>query len=240
MHRGLLHSLLLGLLVPLSLPLMVSASEGADKFSEAEQIIFMREHLANVNPPQTLRYTFRKSGSLEEGFEDNVTLRLTSDNNGDCCAASADFLNGSRATALPDITTAKSNPVILYFLERDIRDMHRLTGGQPNHFRKRIWMEIYNTALVQSETFRYQDREVTGHRIVISPYAGDPNRGRFAEFADKQYEFTLSDAVPGGVLGIATRMRSANAAPLIVEEMYLEGASATIPIGSHDEHGAEQ
>ncbi|HAF54901.1 MAG TPA: hypothetical protein DCL01_06735, partial [Thauera sp.] len=53
-------------------------------------------------------------------------------------------------------------------------------------------------------------------------------RNRFAQYADKQYMFWLSDQVPGGVFGIASRMNAgdAGAEPLIVEELYIEGATA--------------
>ena len=63
--------------------------------------------------------------------------------------------------------------------------------------------------------------------MLIAPYADDPNRGRFEQYADKQYVFWLSDEVPGGVFGIASRMNAADAGaePLIVEELYLEGAT---------------
>lgn len=226
MRPGKLNSAIFALLLAATLPSAVNASEAAQDYSDAEKMIFLREHLANVSPPQTLRYTFKKSGSLEEGFEDSVTVSLTSGENGDCCTAHSEFLSGDRKTMLPEVEGAKANPVILYFLEHDVRDMQRRTGGQPNHFRKRIRMAIYSGASVHQTTLRFQGKDVPGYEVEITPYDDDPNRARFEQFADKRYLFMFSDAIPGGVYGMRTDMRDANnETALIVEEMYIEGSA---------------
>ena len=199
----------------------------AQDYSEAERIIFMTEHLGKVQPPQTLAYRFNKHGSLEADFEDKVTLRLSPTAAGTCCTGEADFLSAERRLTLPTVEDARANPVILYFLEHDVRDMNRLTKGQQNHFRKRIRMAIYQGAQVEERALEYLGRPVAARQVLIAPYADDPNRGRFEQYADKQYVFWLSDEVPGGVFGIASRMNAADAGaePLIVEELYLEGAT---------------
>ncbi len=89
----------------------------------------MSNHLANVRPPAALQYRYVKGGSMEPGFEDRVTLKLTARADRSCCTASADFLSGSRRLTLPEVEAAEGNPVLLYFLERDIREMSRLTRG---------------------------------------------------------------------------------------------------------------
>lgn len=199
----------------------------AQDYSEAERIIFMTEHLGKLQPPQTLAYRFNKHGSLEADFEDKVTLRLSPTAAGTCCTGEADFLSAERRLTLPTVEDARANPVILYFLEHDVRDMNRLTKGQQNHFRKRIRMAIYQGAKVEERALEYLGRPVAARQVLIAPYADDPNRGRFEQYADKQYVFWLSDEVPGGVFGIASRMNAADAGaePLIVEELYLEGAT---------------
>lgn len=196
-------------------------------YSHAERIIFMSEHLGTVQPPQTLAYRFSKHGSLEADFEDTVTLRLSPTTAGACCNGEADFLSAERRLALPEVEGARANPVILYFLEHDVRDMSRLTKGQQNHFRKRIRMAIYQDAKVEERALEYLGRRISARQVLITPYAEDPSRSRFEQYADKQYVFWLSDEVPGGVFGIASRMNApeAGAEPLIVEEMYLEGAT---------------
>lgn len=200
---------------------------GAQDYSAAERIVFMTEHLGNLQPPQTLAYRFTRRGSLEPAFEDKVTLHLSPTAAGTCCNGAADFLSAERRLALPEVEDARANPVILYFLEHDVRDMSRLTKGQQNHFRKRIRMAIYRGAKVEERALEYLGRPISARQVLIDPYQDDPNRGRFEQYANKQYVFWLSDEVPGGVFGMATRMNAAQAGvePLIVEEMYLDGAT---------------
>jgi hypothetical protein len=197
----------------------------AQDFSEAERALFITNQLAGLKPPTTLRYGYRKSGSLEEGFEDSVAIALRPQADGSCCATTAKFLTGARELSLPDVESAQGNPVILYFLERDIREMQRLTKGQHNYFRKRIRMAVYQGATMRELNLPFRGRDVAAREITIAPYLDDPLRVRFEKLANKQYVFTLSDAVPGGVYAIRTRIAgaSADAAPLIVEEMRAEG-----------------
>jgi|CXWL01.1.fsa_nt_gi hypothetical protein len=206
----------------------------AQDFSAAERLLFMSRQLANLRPPATLRYSLRKAGSLEEGFEDRVHVVLSAQPDGSCCAARGEFMTGVRQLPLPDVEGADGNPVVMYFLEHDVREMQRLTKGNQNHFRKRIRMAVYNAATVSEVRLNYRGRNIAGRMVSFSPYLDDPNRPRYEKLARKEYRFLLADAVPGGVFGIQTRVAAEAAAgavaakdtPLITEELWLEGAQA--------------
>lgn len=210
-----------------ALALAFAGSAGAaDDFSPAERAIFMTPQLASLKPPTTLRYTFAKAGSLEPGFDDKVTLRLAARPDRKCCTTSAEFLTGARRLALPEVDAADANPVTLYFLERDIREMNRLTKGQAAYFRKRIRMAIYQGAEVRELTLPYAGKTVPARQITVAPYVDDPLRVRFENLATKRYVFTLSDAVPGGVYAISTEVAGASAdAPVLRETLLLDGAA---------------
>ena len=175
-----------------------------------------------------MRYTFRKAGSLEPGYDDKAAVMLTAQADGSCCAARSDFMSGERKMNLPEVPAAESNPVILYFLERDIREMQRLTKGSQNHFRQRIRMAVYSGATVSDVSVLWRGQAVPAKEIRIQPYLDDPNRPRFAKFAAKEYRFVLSNAVPGGVYAIRTRIAAEDtaAAPLIAEELLVAGGEA--------------
>ncbi|HEY6353864.1 MAG TPA: hypothetical protein VIY30_05195 [Burkholderiaceae bacterium] len=200
-------------------------SAAADDVSPAEKALFVTNHLATLKPPTTLRYSLRKSGTLEPGFEDKVSISLRAQPDGRCCSAAAEFLSGSRRLSLPEVESAEGNPVILYFLERDIREMQRLTKGQPNYFRKRIRMAVYQGATMNETSVGYLGRSVAARQITVAPYVDDPLRPRFETLAEKRYVFTLSDQVPGGVVSIRSQVEGTGASPLLVEEMTLEGAT---------------
>ena len=226
----------------LALALHTPPLHAADEFSAAEKALFIDNQFAALKPPLTLRYAYRKTGSLEPGFDDTVAITLRRTAEGACCAASTEFLHGERALKLPDIESTQGNPAILYFLERDIREMQRLTQGKQNYFRKRIRMAVFQGATSRPVQLEWAGKPVEGQEIVISPYLDDPLRSRFEQMAGKEYVFTLSAAVPGGVHSIRTRVAGGaagaatgasaaaagtapGAAPLWVEEMQLIGTA---------------
>jgi hypothetical protein len=197
----------------------------------AEQALFIDNHLGKLRPPLTLHYRYRKSGTLEAGFDDKVEVLLTAQPDGTCCAASGRLFTGARAMRPPDVESAQGNPAILYFLERDIREMQRLTRGQANYFRKRIRMAVYQGAALRELTLPYRGGQVAVREFSIAPYVDDPNRPRYEKLAGKRYMFMLSGSVPGGLYGIRTHIdgASADALPLVVEEMIVDGAEPTAP-----------
>ncbi|HJV72098.1 MAG TPA: hypothetical protein VJ693_23260 [Ideonella sp.] len=212
-------------------PATASAPAQTDKqdYSPAERLLFMSPQLGRVKPPQTLRYSFRKAGSFEPGFDDKVAVAFTAAPDGSCCAARSEFLSGERRLNLPEVPTAEGNPVILYFLEHDVREMQRLTKGSQNHFRQRIRMAVYQGAALRELSVRWRGQAVKATEISFSPFLDDPNRPKYEKFVRKQYRFVLSEAVPGGVYAIRTEIPSGassdtQAAPLIVEELQAEGA----------------
>ena len=206
------------------------AEEPAKDFSAAERALFMTDQFAKLRPPTTLRYRFQRSGTLEPGFDDKISIALKAQATGRCCDATGQFLSGERRVELPPVEGAAGNPVTLFFLERDVREMERLTKGKSNYFRKRIRMAIFQGAQQRAVTLQYRGKAVAGREFSITPYVDDPNRPRFEQLANKRYVFTLSDAVPGGVYGIRAfavdGAKGAEAAPLLAEELLIDGASA--------------
>lgn len=204
------------------------AEEPPKDFSAAERALFMTDQLAKLRPPTTLRYQFHRSGSLEPAFDDKVSIALKARSSGRCCDATGEFLSGERKIELPPVEGAAGNPVTLFFLERDVREMERLTKGKSAYFRKRIRMAIFEGAQQRAVTLRYRGKAVAGREFTITPYLDDPNRPRFEQLATKRYVFTLSDAVPGGVYAIralvADAAKGPQATPLLAEELLLEGA----------------
>ena len=190
----------------------------------------MSDQLSALKPPTTLTYSFRKSGPLEPAFEDRVSVSLQKQPDGGCCTARSEFLSGERRVDLPEVEQARGNPVILYFLEHDIRNMKRRTQGASAYFRKRIRLALYQAATVKDVQVPYRGKTVPGQEIEIRPYADDPNQARFAKFTGKRYVFVLSPEVPGGVAAIrSSATEPGTATPFIEEELRLEGAEAARP-----------
>lgn len=176
--------------------------------SPAEQALFQDAHLKDLHPPVQLRYGFERrtsvAGDPAASFSDQVSLQFGARPDGTCCTTQGQFLSGPRAMVLPDIESASANPVTLFFLEREVRELQRVTGGQAAHFRRRIRLALADAAQVSATTVRHGGRELPATLIRITPYANDPLRARFAAYAGTQYQFTLCSQVPGGVFSIRT------------------------------------
>ena len=218
--RGLLAALLV---------LGAGAGMGAeDSFSQAEQLLFLSDHLSNVLGSTVINYAYSKSGTLDPASEGTVHLTVSAMPQGSGKHTHVDFLSGARKFELPDIDDATSNPVILFFLERDVRDMQRRTGGQASYFRKRVRIALAEAAQVQLVQLSIKGRSVNGTQISIQPFTDDPLKSRFHGLADKIYVFTLSQEVPGQLYRMQTQARAsqdqADAPPLLEETVTFVGA----------------
>ena len=168
-----------------------------EPISTAERRLFVDDHLKSVPGSATLRYNFSKTGSYEQNFDDKVLLSVKLNGNSKSCHV--EFLSGNRKFVLPEVEAATGNPVVLSFLERDIREMHRITTGPANHFRRQVRLALANEAEVKPITFQFEGEDYKGQQITITPYEDDPMRPRFERFSNKTYVIRLSDQIPGTI-----------------------------------------
>jgi hypothetical protein len=208
------------------------AGAGAETspISEAETVMFLTDHLAGVKAPSTLRYTIRHGGSIEKEFDDTAEVMVSQGKSKGTKTVSARFLSGERRLELPEVEAARGNPVLLYFLERDIREMKRLTGAKnQNYFQKRIRIALADAAEVRAVTISLDGRELPAKQIRISPYLDDPNKDKFEKYTGKYYVFTLSEAVPGYVFrceSVIPDKEDTSRPPLVEEVLNYAGTSA--------------
>jgi hypothetical protein len=201
-----------GLVLLVALQFALAASVGnaqpasVPDASPAERLIFLTPHLGALKPPLALHYQFVRKDDTAGGFTDQVELRLAAAGNGACCAVSGSFLSGERNFRVPAISDARANPVLLYFLEHEIRQLQRATKGQAAHFQKRIRLALVDAASITPTTVPWQGRDVAATAVRITPYVDDPYRARFEREAAKVYTFVLSDAVPGQVFQIRAEL----------------------------------
>jgi hypothetical protein len=192
------------LLAVLAACLPVAAAGRTADISQAETLLFLDDHFTAVRPPTRLRYSFRETlqGAPERTSE--LDLALAAKAGGGCCAVSAEEKGGPAFAVLPSVDEAKANPVILYFLERDIRQMQGLTGGQSGYFRRLIRLSLAEDAKLGDTTVRYRGRELPAREIEVQPYRDDPRRDQYAPLAAKTYRFVLARDVPGGIYQLRT------------------------------------
>jgi len=169
-----------------------------EPISEANTVLFMSDHLADVRQPMVLRYDFRKSGTLEEGFVDTVDVNVGAPKANGGKDVRLRYFTGERARQFPPVQDAKGNPVLLLFLQRDVGEMQRLTEGNWRYFQRVIKLALANAAQVKPVEFEFRGQPVQGTEIRITPYLNDAH-AELNRFNAKYYVFTLSEAIPGHI-----------------------------------------
>lgn len=199
--------LFLAAMLGVSLPAVAADGEG---ITPAEQRVFTDPHLAALPATATLHYDYRLNEAGQAAVEDEVVLTTEMDAQHGRVAR-VDYLHEDRHLTLPEVTDAVSNPLILYFLEADVRGMRARLGGQENYFRRRIRLALAESAKVDEVAVSHGGKTVQATRVVIQPYLNDELQDRFKGMAHKSYQFTLSPQVPGGVYELRTVVADATA-----------------------------
>jgi hypothetical protein len=182
----------------------VAPAADPSQFSEAEHQLFVRPHLAALDPPIRLHYRYRRTGSLQPEVTDHATLILTMHNGGRRSAV--EYLSGNRRLELPPIDYVEQNPLILHFLEREVRQLRELTGGSISFYRNRIRKALAGDATVRQTQIDYQGRKLNAVEIRIDPFVNDPARSRFERFADRFYVLVLTSEIPGEVFQLKAEL----------------------------------
>lgn len=196
--------------------MLAAGAAGAQRVSQAETLLFETDHLARLQAPASLVYAFSKTSNVEPGFSDKVQLDLAK--SAGKPKASLQFLSGERVREMPAVDDPHGNPVLLGFLERDIAEMKRLTGGSANYFRKRIRLALAEGAQVTPQAITYGGQQLQGQAVRIQPYLDDPMRARFEQYVRKTYTFVVSEQVPGGVYQVRTSLGNPGASKPAAEK----------------------
>jgi hypothetical protein len=209
---------------------MLAGPLPAQEISPAEKILFQTDHLQNVAGPQALHYRYLRKDQAGTGFSDQVVVDVGAKESDGGASSSVRFLTGERQLALPAVNGAHGNPALLGFLERDLVEMKRLTGGSANYFRKRIRIAFAEAASVEPVTISFRGQSLQGTKVTIQPYLNDPMQEKMRAYLGKRYVFILGDGIPGAVYQLASVVpaepaagRKAGAA-LIEETMTLEAS----------------
>jgi hypothetical protein len=203
----------------------------AQEISPAEKLLFQTDHLRNVAGAKALRYGYVHKEAAGSGFDDQVSVEVGGKGSDGSAAVSTHFLTGERQVTLPPVSNAQGNPALLGFLERDINEMKRLTGGSTNYFRKRIRLALAEAAKVDTVSVPYGGRQVEARQIAIQPYLNDPMQEKMQKYVAKRYVFILSDQIPGSVYQARSTVPgdqqgdSKNRAALIEETMTVASGS---------------
>ncbi len=181
------------------------AAPASELVTEAESLLFETDHMAGLALPARLDYRFSWDG--DKPFEDRIVLTVSRTR-----LAEVDYLTGAYHVNYPAVERARGNPLLLYFLEHDLREMRRQTAGQPDYFRRLIRRAMADPDLNAEPTeVTVAGRKVAAMRVVIEPFRADPKAPeRYPALIGKTYEFILASTVPGQIVRLASHVPLAN------------------------------
>ncbi|HET6520007.1 MAG TPA: hypothetical protein VFG47_09325, partial [Geminicoccaceae bacterium] len=141
-------------------PAAALAGDGA----AAQEAVFGRQHLDNVAAPTTLEYTFRRTGTLLPEAEDDAALDVTAVQPDGRKLVAFRLFSGPNERRLEPGRGYRNNPLIVVFLQRDVEQMGRMTGGSPHYFRNRIRDAFGRDGAVSAEpvTVAFGERRLEG------------------------------------------------------------------------------
>lgn len=194
-----------------ALPALAADAGNEPPLSPAQVALFESNHLKEIRHPVVLDYDFRHKGAPGGDFEDKVSADIRVVHDDGRKDVWIDFLSGTHHVNFPPALGFNGNPLLMFFLEHDIDEMHDVAGGASQYFRNRIRAAFLDRAEMRSVEVEVNGAKHPATEIALSPFRDDPNLARFPAFAGKTYHFILSDAVPGSLYEISTTVPDASA-----------------------------
>ena len=116
--------------------------------------------------------------------------------------------------------------VLAPLLKSNLPSSDGTVDGRTDVTQRERFRSLPNGATIEDTSVDYRGKSVPAQRIRLAPYLDDSLRGRFEKLASKQYVFTLSSAVPGGVVSILAQVSGTDAdVPLLAEALWLDGTA---------------
>lgn len=215
-------------LLALAAPLLGGAGDTqADvraTLSPAQIALFETPHLASLRPPLRLDYEFRRDEAGKKPVVDTIRLEVRASAAGleGKRDVSPQFLTGPRALPYPPALGFGGNPVLLYALDRDARELSVATGGTPHWFRNRFRQALATAAELRPGEVEFEGRRLPATVITLKPYVGEPRARRYQE---RRYDLTLAEALPGWVHAIRSELPASVDGGAVVESIVFAGTA---------------
>jgi hypothetical protein len=195
----------------------------AASLSPAEVLLFETPHLSALPPvPLCLDYAFRREEAGKEPVEDRIWLEIRAAGEQGRRDVHPEFLTGPRTLSYPPARGFLGNPLLLFALDPDAREMSAATGGSLSWFRNRIRHAFAEAAELRTMEIAFDGRQVAATEIAIVSFGGEPRARRYQAW---RYDFVLSDAVPGAIHTIRTTLPAGDEGGAAVESIVFVGTT---------------
>jgi hypothetical protein len=172
--------------------------------SPAQTALFDTPHLRKIDHPETLLYAFDLAGP--GAFTDKVAVEIVTVHPDGTKYVGFDYLTGAHHVFFPAVDPFSGNPLLMVFLEHDVREMKDQFGVAAAYFRNQVRAAFVDRAQVTDTRFDYAGQTVAAKQITVSPFQNDPRFEKLPALRNKLYTFVLSDAVPGELAELRAEM----------------------------------
>lgn len=198
-------------------PAQAPAPSSPSEVNQAQRLVFMNDGMRNVPVGGVLEYGFSSGGKDRESFADRVLVKVSRVGEDGRRDMEFDFLTGERHLDFHPATAYLGNPVSIHFLERDISELAKETGGDIAYFRNRV-RRAFTHPEIRPVKIPLDGKELNGVSVSVTPFVDDPNKERFPAYANKRYDFLFSEQVPGGLYRIRTTVPGTSDQGPVIEE----------------------
>jgi hypothetical protein len=192
--------------VLISLFSFTGTAHSFENLTSAQNLVYGTAHLSNTVAGQQINYRYSSQVAMGDIIIDRVSLSIKETHKDNRRDVVLDFLSAERHMPLPDFDDFRGNPVIVAMLEHIAQSFGRETGGGALYFRNRIRDGLAKKSTqIEQITVGYSDTTIGATRVLFSPFAGDVYLVEKPEYTQANFTITLSEDVPGGVVGIAVK-----------------------------------
>ncbi len=219
---------------------MAGAASAADQATAApapapsnqptvQNMIFERKHLSNVEQGAALGYRFHRIVSnaqlLGEPFSDEITVKVVDVKPTGEKDVDLQIYTGERARDLQKIPNTTINPVFVVYFDLALSTLTQLTGGKYGYLKTVFTHGFNEKSKIEPIKLGYKGKTVDGHRIVMTPYVGDPKAGTMQGYDGATFTMVVSDQVPGEIVQLTSVYQSTQkVAPRLEERITIDGA----------------
>ncbi|MCS6876904.1 MAG: hypothetical protein N2038_11950 [Geminicoccaceae bacterium] len=210
----------------LALALLASvctAGDGRAETASLTELLFAPGFLAAIERPMVLRYRYELGGkAMDRPYRSSAKLEIREIAADGSKRVWLDMFDGPNRRRTGPIPAVDQNPLLLAFLQRDTVTMANLTGGAQGYFQQQIRRAFDRPVTVEAGTVVWQGRTLEARTIRLKPFANDPAIGRFPQFRDKEYAFTVVPEVPGGLWQVRVRVLDSAGSAFLEETLTLD------------------
>ncbi len=191
-------------------------------------VLFEHPHISNLKEGTELKYRFQRTVSdaklAGEPFSDDITLRVGKANGDGRRDVVVQIFSGERARDPQNVPDMTGNPLLVFYLDRAVRTLGFLSGGNPMYLKQKFRAALGNGAVIEPTKVEYGGKVIDGYRITVTPYAKDENAAKMQGYSGSRFVIIASDEAPGEFVDfISTFESTVQGAPRLEERITLVG-----------------